>query len=275
MEDNNESFRLMSDKDKTSDVCMEAVGRLAYNLQFVPEGLKTTGMCRNALNGFPSLGYGDYELLAYIPFPDVCLEGIKEFEENVDIVDIVRVLRKEVINDEIADYVVGRNGRTLGLIPLHLQTEQLVQKAVEVSGNFALGYTTIRDDLKTENMYRIGLPNGFQNFLLIPERCRTPMLCLMAEKMYPDLFQKRPEILPHSITKSLNEYTLNKYLEKITGEKFSADQVEKFYHGQELKVKNIQTAHGLMKNQVVNFNKDERTISCIPFKQEKLKGLKM
>lgn len=271
----NEFFSEIPEEKKTPDMCMEAVKEMGDNLEFVPEGLKAKEMCRIALVSSPDLGYGDYEILSHIPFPDVCMEGIKQFENNVDMVDIVRALRKEVINKEIADYVVGKDGRCLGLIPLDLQTESLVLKAVRTSGCEALAYTTVREDLKTENLYIMGLVFLPQSFHFIPEHRRTPALCLIAEKRCPDLFQKRPEIVPRDVATGKNVYTFNKILEKATGMKFSVDEIQRIYIGTDFKAKYIQTPEGIKKNQLVHFDKERQEFFLSPLKQEKRKGLKM
>lgn len=271
-----ESFCNIPVEYKSTDLCMDAVKSWGYNLEFVPEGLKTREMCRNALISSPDLGYGDYVILAHVPFSDVCLEGIKKFENGLDIMDVVCVLRKEVIDEKIANYIVGQDGCCLGIIPLQIQSEELALKAVAVSGNQALGYTTIREDLKTEKIYIAGMEQEcFQSYLHIPEHKRTPEICLVAEKLYPDLFAKRPEVLPAHVTTGCNIYTLSKILERATGEKYNINQVKGLYNGEKLQAKKIITPNGVLKNQEVHFDKDRQEFFFHPMKQEKRQGLKM
>lgn len=263
---------------KSPDLCMEAVKAWGYNLEFVPEGLKTKDMCREALAASPDLGYEHCVILAYIPYPDVCLEGLKDNEHGHDMDEFAQILRPEVIDKDIADYLVERDGCCLSHIPLHLQTEELALKAVLESGNQALSYTTIREDLKTEKIYLAGMGEDcFQSYLHIPEHKRTPEICLAAKKLYPDLFAKRPEVLPTHIKTGCNIYTLNKMLEKATGENYSVEQTKQLYNGEALQVKNFITSNGVLKNQEVRFNKEEERFLFTPLKQEqkKNKGLKL
>lgn len=257
---------------------MEAVKAWGYNLEFVPEGLKTKEICREALVASPDLGYEHCIILAYVPYPDICLEGMKNNQGGVDIVELAHMLRPEVIDKDIADYLVGRDGCCLAYIPLHLQTEELALKAVSESGNQALTYTTVREDLKTDKVYIAGMEKDcFQSFLHIPEYKRTPEICLIAEKLYPELFVKRPEVVPQHIRTGCNLYTLNKTLERATGEKYSSEQVKALYSGGTLSAKSFITPDGILRNQVVRFNKEDERFLFSPLKQDqkRSKGLKL
>lgn len=273
-----ERFEEMAASYKSPDLCMEAVKLDGYNLEFVPEGLKTKEMCREALTASPDLGYGDFVILAHVPFSDVCLEGIKHFENGLDMMDIATVLRPEVIDKELAEYLVGKDGCCLSRIPLHLQTEELALKAVSVSGNEVFGYLTVREDLKTDKMYLAGMENSdYQSYLHIPERHRTPEICLVAGKLYPDLFELRPDTIPQKVKDGCNVYTLNGMLEKATGMKFEIEQVKRFYEGEAMPVKSFITPEGTRKNQEVHFDKNKKEFFFKPLviSEQKKKGIKM
>lgn len=273
-----ERFQEMSVNYKSPNLCMEAVRLDGYNLEFVPEGLKTKEMCREALTASPDLGYEDVVILAHVPFPDVCLEGVKHFENGLDMIDIATVLRPEVINKELANYLVEKDGCCLSRIPVHLQTEELALKAVAVSGNEALRYLTVREDLKTEQVYLTGMENSsYQYFLHIPERHRTPEICLVAGKLYPDLFELRRDAIPQKVKEGCNVYTLNGMLEKATGMKFEVEQVKRFYDGEPMPVKSFITPEGIQKNQEVRFDKDKKEFFFKPLviSEQKKKGIKM
>ncbi|WP_277638460.1 DUF4116 domain-containing protein [Bacteroides graminisolvens] len=273
-----ESFREIPTEHKSPNLCMEAVKSNGYNLEFVPEDLKTKEMCREALTTSPDLGYGDFVILAHIPFSDVCLEGIKHFENGLDMMDIATVLRPEVIDKELAEYLVDKDGCCLSRIPPHLQTEELALKAVSISGNEVFGYLTVREDLKTDKMYLAGMENSdYQSYLHIPERHRTPEICLVAGKLYPDLFELRPDVLPQKVKEGCNVYTLNDILEKATGMKFEVEQVKQFYEGEAMPVKSFITPEGVQKNQEVRFDKDKKEFFFKPLavSEQKKKGLKM
>ena len=257
-------------------LCMAAVKAWGYNLESVPEGLKTKEMCREAFEASPDLGYEHCAILAYIPFPDVCLEKLKDNVGRLDMTDLASALRPEVINKEIADFLVGLDGHCLSYIPIHLQTEELAIQAVSVSGNQVLHSRNVREDLKTEKVYLAGMAEDcYQSYLHIPYSKVTPEICLVASKMYPSLFQTRPDMLPAHIKNGCNLYTLNKMLERATGEKYEVEQVKKLYNGGTIQAKSFITPGGTLKNQEVRFNKDKKEFSFQPLKQEKKKGLKI
>ena len=266
LEENPESFCAIPEKHRSPELCMEAVKRWGYNLEFVPEGMKTKEMCRIALKASPDLGYEDGQILAHVPFSDICLEAIKDFEGGVDILEIAYTLRKEVINQEIADFLIEKDGCCLACLPLQLQTEELALKAVEVSGNSALLNTNIWDKVKTERVYLKGLTEShFQSFLVIPENRRTAEIYLMAEKLYPKQFRERPEIVPESIMSGCNVYTLNKALEKITHQQFTISQIKAVFNGGGICVGDRE----------IFFDKNEKKIRSNSLKQNKRPRLKI
>ena len=274
--DDDELFRKLPKDCLTPELCMIAVKADGYNLEFVPEGLKTKDMCREALCASPDLGYGDAEILAHVPYPDVCLEGIKNFAGNVDCADLIALLRKEVITPEIAGFAVSQNGHCLAAVPIHLQTEALAFQATLTSGNSALLSTAIREDIKTENAYRIGLNKDlFQSFLLIPEGKRTPGLCLTALKWFPEQIGKCPEVIPDKVRCGCNVFSLNQKMEQCTGEKFSIVQMENFYGGKPLKVNHIHTPKGELKNTTVKFDKEKEEFSFATLSQQQKKGRRL
>lgn len=269
-------FQGLTDERKTSQVCMVGIQEDGYNLEFVPEGMKTEEMCRQALNASPDLSYGHAEILAHVPYPAVCLEALKEFADHVDCVDLISTLRKEVINTDIAMFAVTQDGNCLAAIPLHLQDEALACQATITSGNSVLASRNIREDIKTENAYKCGLNEElFQSFLFIPKDKRTPDHCLAAWKWFPEQITKRPEEIPDSVRSGCNLFSLNARMEQCTGSKFEFYQMENFYNGTPLRVNRIQTPKGELKDTVVRFDKEKQEFSFSPFRQDKKNRLKI
>lgn len=274
--DNEDLFHKLPKESLTSELCMIAVKADGYNLEFIPEGLKTKDLCREALRASPDLGGGDAEILAHVPYPDVCLEGMKGYAAYVDCLDLIRMLRKEVITPEIADFAVAQNGHCLAAIPLHLQTEILSCHATLTSGNSALLSTTIREDIKTETAYRNGLDKDlFQSFLYIPNDKRSPGLCLTALKLFPEQVKLHPNVIPDYVRNGCNVFSLNLQMEQCTGEKFSNTQMENFYNGKPLKVKYFQILNKQLSNIVVKFdkNKEEFSFASLSQKQKKTRRI--
>lgn len=137
-----------------------------------------------------------------------------------------------------------------------------------------MAYNTVREDLKTEKMYLAGMGEGcFQSYLHIPEQKRTPEICLVAEKLYPQLFEKRPEVLPERVKTGCNIYTLNKTLEGATGKKYGVEEVKRLYNGGTLRAERFITPGGTLRNQQVHFDKDKKEFSFSPLKREQKKRL--
>jgi hypothetical protein len=70
------SLAIFSEKLITSEMAMNAVTKNGYALQYIPETLNTPEMCRAAL----SSNCIDYEVIQFVPFPDVCMEHLKKIE---------------------------------------------------------------------------------------------------------------------------------------------------------------------------------------------------
>lgn len=263
-------------KDTLTEELYEAIIKEnGYNLRHVPMGMRTPEICRLAFFSSQDLGYDHCGILQHIPYPEVCLEALRDSAGKVDMIDLARMLRPETINKEVAEFLVGHDGCCLSCVPLHLQTEELALKAVSVSGNQAMVYNTVREDLKTEKVYLAGMDEGtFQSYLHIPERKRTPEICLVAEKLYPHLFVKRPEVLPEHVKTGCNVYTLGKALEGATGKKYEVDEVKRLYNGGTLRAERFITPDGTLKNQQVRFDKEKKEFSFQPLKKELKKGFR-
>lgn len=182
--------------------------------------------------------------------PQLCLEAVRGWGYNLGIVP-------EVMDREIAGFLVGKDGHCLQYVPVHLQTEELTLMAVRTSGNAALLHRSVREDIKTEKVYMAGMEEGcFQSFLHIPPDRRTPEICLVAEKLYPDVVRARPDSIPEAVRNGCNIYTLGNLLEKACGERFDAGTVKRVYEGKPLRVKQFTTPTGVMNDTVIRFSKE-------------------
>lgn len=152
-----ESFYDIPHEYRSPQLCMEAVRGWGYNLGIVPEGMKTREMCREAFNANPDLGYEHCAIISFMPFADVVLECLKDTAGGTDMTDLATVVRPEVMDREIAGFLVGKDGHCLQYVPVHLQTEELALKAVRTSGNAVLQHRNIREDIKTEKVYMSGM----------------------------------------------------------------------------------------------------------------------
>ena len=206
--------------ERTSEKCMAAVRQDGWELAHVPEEVKTPEMCRLALDNSADLAYENLELLHYVPFPDICLEYIKANNGcgDVELPEILSALAPGVIDSRIADYAIEQDGRCLGVLPAHLQTVERAEKAVKEAGTEALAGEKVRAELKTEGLYRKCAEHSWMSFALLPKAERSPGICLLAAKLYPQETAKRPDLIPESVKNGCNVYSLCKMMEARTGE---------------------------------------------------------
>lgn len=263
--------------ERTTEKCMVAVRQDGWELAHVPEEVKTPEMCRLALDNSADLAYENLELLHHVPFPEICLEYIKENNGcgDVELPQVLSALAPGVIDSRIADYAVEQDGRCLGVLPAHLQTVERAEKAVKEAGAEALADEKVRADLKTEGLYRKCTEHSWMSFALLPKAERSPEICLLAEKLYPEETAKRPDLIPESVENGCNVYSLCKMMEVRTGEKFTCQQMTDFYNGKPLNVRRMETPDGVQKDKTVKFDKEKQDFSFSAIRQERKRGLRM
>lgn len=263
--------------ERTAEVCRAAIEEDGWQLENVPEEMKTPELCRRALDTGADLGYEHLGLLHYIPFPDVCMDVLKECHTGgmTNIYEVATAIRSEVINDAIADYLLPLDGKCLSLLPVHLQTQERAKLAVETSGIFAIERGGVKESLLTPEVYVGCAAHSWQSFAMIPWAERSPEVCLMAKILYPEMLKKRPELIPESVHNQNSIYTLCETMERLTGEKFTYQQMSDFYHGKPLNVKRMETPDGIQKDKAVKFDKERWGFSFSAIQQERKKGLRM
>lgn len=263
--------------ERTAEVCHAAIEEDGWQLENVPEEMKTPELCRRALDTGADLGYEHLGLLHYIPFPDVCMDVLKECHTGgmTNIYEVATAIRSEVINDAIADYLLPLDGKCLSILPVHLQTPERAKLAVETSGIFAIERGGVKESLLTPEVYVGCAAHSWQSFAMIPWAERSPEVCLMAKTLYPEMLEKRPELVPESVKNQDNIYMLCGTMERLTGEKFTYQQMTDFYHGKPLNVKRMETPDGIQKDKTVKFDKERWDFSFSPIQQERKKGLRM
>ncbi len=263
--------------ERTSERCMAAVRQDGWELAHVPEEVKTPEMCRLALDNSADLAYENLELLHYVPFPDICLEYIKANNGcgDVELPEVLSALAPGVIDSRIADYAIEQDGRCLGVLPAHLQTVERAEKAVNEAGTVALAGEKVRAELKTEGLYRKCTEHSWMSFALLPKTERSPEICLLAAKLYPQETAQRPDLIPESVKNGCNVYSLCKMMEARTGEKFTYQEMTDFYNGKPLNVRRMEMPDGVQKDKAVKFDKEKQEFSFSAIRQERKKGLRM
>lgn len=263
--------------ERTTEKCMAAIRQDGWELAHVPEEVKTPEMCRLALDNSADLAYENLELLHYVPFPEICLEYIKENNGcgDVELPEVLSALAPGVIDSRIADYAVEQDGRCLGVLPAHLQTVERAEKAVNEAGTEALAGEKVRAELKTERLYRKCTEHSWMSFALLPKAERSPEICLLAAKLYPQETAQRPDLIPESVKNGSNVYSLCKMMEARTGEKFTYQQMTDFYNGKPLNVRRMEMPDGVQKDKAVKFDKEKQDFSFSAIRQERKRGLRI
>ena len=224
--------------DRTAEVCRAAVEEDGWQLENVPEEMKTPELCRKALETEAGFGNDFHRgLVQHIPFAEVCMEVLKECREN--------------------------------------NPEELYGVAVETSGMSAVGRGGVPKSLLTPEVYVKCAAHSRESLMMIPWAERSPEVCLMAKTLYPDIVKNHPEFVPESVHNQDSIYTLNRLMESLTGEKFSYRQMTDFYNGNPLNVKRMETPDGVQKDKAVKFDKETGKFSFSDIRQERKRGLKM
>ena len=165
---------------KTPELCMAAVKRNGLVLEAVPGELRTPQICRAALKAVDS---ADYKILPYIPYPDICLEGLKKFGMSfVDKFEIFASITPEVMTGELALHGVGMDASCLSLVPVELRTEAVCLRAV--SGDGILLHE-VPEELRTERVCEAAVSSNYLALEYVPKHLKTDRLCGMALERDP------------------------------------------------------------------------------------------
>lgn len=206
--------------NRTAEVCRAAVEEDGWQLENVPEEVKTPELCRKALETEAGFGNDFHRgLVQHIPFPEVCMEVLKECRENnpEELYGVAVAIRPEVMNGEMADFLLPLDGRCISVLPVHLQTPERVRVAVETSGMSAVGRGGVPKSLLTPEVYVRCAAHSRESLMMIPWAERSPEVCLMAKTLYPDWVRNHPEFVPESVHNQDSVYTLNSLMESLTG----------------------------------------------------------
>ena len=175
-------------------------------------------------------------------------------------------IRPEVMNGEMADFLLPLDGRCISVLPVHLQTPERVRVAVETSGMSAVGRRSAEKPAHARSVCQVRRPQpGVADD--DPVGGRSPEVCLMAKTLYPDWVRNHPEFIPESVHNQDSVYTLNQPDGKPDGEKFSYRQMTDFYNGKPLEVKRMETPDGVQKTRRWKFDKETGVFSFSEIRQ--------
>lgn len=173
-------FGLIPQDIRTSDFYDEAVKINGWMLQHVPEEMKTSQMCLAAKDASPDLGYEHLRLVAYVPFPGVCMEYLKEAAGNVDVHEVFTAIPKNVLTPDIVQLAVDLDAGCFKFVPDSLKTEKLCMKAIQETGAFGEVFDYIPEHLRTDQIYKLAVETNETALKWVPEKKRSYEMCLSA-----------------------------------------------------------------------------------------------
>ena len=245
----------------TPELCQCAVESSGYNLEFVPEEMKTREMCRTSLYSSADLGYEDCDILQYIPYSDVCLEGLDGYIAGRDAKELIDLVHPKAFDSSIAGWFVEQEPLLFKRLPEHLQTEDIAEKAVKSVGGENL-LDLIEDCIKMPKVFQEAVMKEFASNL--PPNSTLAEVCLEIEKDNPGFWDEHRNMLPKNVSEECNVFTLNQKLEKVTSDNLSVEDVKTLFQGEPLLVEKIKTPQGVLEDQYLRFDKKERTLSVSP-----------
>lgn len=183
---------------KTRKMCMDAVTKDGWVLEFVPRTLKTPQMCREALNAPPANLRDNSSVLQFIPYADVCMEGIKKYrQKGSDLVGLLADIEPEVMDERIALYGVRSDPSCLMALPGRWKTEAVCEAAVRGDG---ILLHDVPEHLRTERMCEAALSSSVHALPYVPEALHTPDLYRKAFEKDPAAIQYfKPELLTREV----------------------------------------------------------------------------
>lgn len=170
-------FGLIPQDIRTSDFYDEAVKINGWMLQHVPEEMKTPQMCLAAKDVPPDPGYEHLGLVAYVPFPGVCVEYLKEAARNVDVHEVFTAIRKSVLTPDIVQLAIDLDAGCFKFVPDNLKTDQTYKLAVETNET-ALKWVPI--EKRSYEMCLSAVERDGYQLEFVPERMKTEDICQIA-----------------------------------------------------------------------------------------------
>ena len=182
----------------TERLCIDAVQKYGLLLRAVPEKLRTREVCRAALDGASVPDFNSGEISRLIPYPDICLEGLKRFAPLIsDMYRIFESIPDEALDEKVAMFGVKADPACLLLLPAKVKTEEVCREAISREGVLIHAVPLA---LQTEKMCREVVLSNVKALQFIPPERHTPELYRQAlEADALALLYFKPELLTHEM----------------------------------------------------------------------------
>ena len=264
----------------TPDAAMKAVHQNGTALEFVPEALKTPEICHAALNCKKSR---DYDVIRYVPFPDVCYDYLKKMDgRSGDPFMVFGNIKTEVITPEMAQLAVKTDPSCLQFVPDRMKTSEMCVEAVEkdwmnmrfvpenmrnkplceIAMNFSIhAQQLVPEKWKTLEMYVNAMRKDGMNLQYVPEKFKTPEICLQAVISVP----AAGDFVPERYNGGYNIYDF--YHGKLNDNflltnRLSFEQVQKVFNGDTLAVSGMNFAKNVtLQDFTINYDRKTHQIN--------------
>lgn len=192
-----------------------------FRLELLKEEDRTRHICEVALNSFPSLSeMGAYEMVKYIPHPDICLNLLQNIGTEVGAYMLLAAMNPKVIDKEIALEAIKQDISCVALIPPSIKdktipviTDQERKDIKHIASNpFAdmSWYEKLPPERKTELVSQAAVRINSEYLPLIPEKHLSRELYLGALANNPSVLDsvqpqfKDTDMLIHALEAGAN-----------------------------------------------------------------------
>jgi hypothetical protein len=282
----------------TAELALKAVQQNGTILEFVPENIKTPEICHAALNSGSATHDNDFEIIEYVPFPDVCMEHLQKYErENRDPFMVFGSINPKIITPEMAQLAVGLEPLCIQFVPDGMKTTEMCTYAVEkdwtnmryipanlktktlcetaVNRNI-LAQQFVPERLKTPEMYMNTVKANGMLLQYVPEKFRTPEVCLQAVKSNPEAKEFVPERFfgPYNIYEFYHGKLKNDF---ISNELLSFEQIHRLFKGETVTMSGIIWGNARLWDFTLDYDKktNQLDVKVLDEKQEKKQSKKI
>ncbi len=184
--------------------CMKAVISNPHAIGYVPVELRTREICETAL-GTPF--DPDPFILSHIPYPDLLLEGIREYGRDHSITEILETADPKAIDRKVASYAVRKEPQALEFIPAESLNQTICNIAVKAD---PLLLRSVPGRFKTPELCERALGNALKE-KGDPDRLRTVIGAVPYADIHCALMERFSRVLTTGdILKSIPENILNR-----------------------------------------------------------------
>lgn len=225
-----EAIPYILDEMKGVDEYMEMVKANPQNLNGIPSKDITDAMCKVALDNTFGKDKYDFSVVGAVRSSAMIHEIFKAHDDSGLIKDLLHIVKKDRLTSDIAKEIVQKDGNCLRYIPNEIITPEIAGLAVK---------------------------NAPEALNMVPEQLRTPDMFLYTRKAVEDYNIH----IPYEIRYGENIYAFHKKVEKALNKPLLYDEHKRLYNGERIKIKNVRTPDGLVRNGEVYYDPKQKKLN--------------